>query len=338
MRLILETPSLSSSVSRPEDAFAPEVMLYMLRRDEVKYTPALYLMPDAERGWGRRWAESTGEALACLFLMDALPLELTTLRRIAETPNESTPDFQAMTFARESIVFESKGATSWSYFREGKRKALKQLNKTGALAGWQRELGRRRSARGRAFACCLYVARGEEAEPSQFHVEDPPFAFDDFFHDGWENDARRQHYSAVLQAAGLFQEALAVAEGKPFEQNSDVNQKALHLPDGKVADLVGTHRYLHELAGPLGIRDAEALRRCRIFTGIEKEVYDRLGKRDLPPAKPSGPQIAAESLNLKTSDIPPFGPMPSDGPSEKPGGVFSRMSNGSCLCVEWNGQ
>ena len=338
MRLILDAPSLAASVTEPQEAFAPEVMLYLLRNDGVTYTPALHLLPNSERGWRRRWAEATGEALSCLFLMDALPLELTTLRRIRESSMESTPDFQAMTLAGEPIVFEAKGATTWSYFRESKRKALRQLNKMGPLAAWQRDLGRNANARGRAFACGLFVTSGEEAEPSQFHVEDPPFGFDRFFHEAWERDARRQHYSAVLQAAGLFQEALAVADGKSFEPDSNVNERALRLPDGKVANLVGTHRYLHDVAGPLGIRDQDSFRACRIFTGLEREIYRRLSRGDLPPAKSFGSLITEKDRSDDASDIPHFGLMPSDGPSEIPGGVFSRMANGSCLCVEYHSQ
>ena len=342
MRLILEAPSLASSVAQPQDALAPEVMLYLLRNDGVIYTPTLYLTPGSERGWRRRWAEITGEALSCLFLMDALPLDLTTLRRIPESNGENTPDFQAKTFDQELIVFESKGATNWESFRKSKRKALAQLNKTGHVAEWERKLAAQTNRRGRSFACCLFATCGEQPEPSQFHVDDPFFAFDNLFNDGWEQVARRRHYTGVLQAAGLFQEAASLANGRRFEPNPNRSREIpLGFGDQRVFVAVGTERTLTDLAGPMGLLDTDSLRRYRIFQGIEQDVYQALASGELPPAKPFGPllneRISSESRDTPpSSQIPPFGFIAERGPSERAGGVFSRMSNGSCLYVDWS--
>ncbi|MGD0650919.1 MAG: hypothetical protein ABSA97_07245 [Verrucomicrobiia bacterium] len=331
MRLLLDTPSLASSLQQPESFLAPEIMLHLVRQEGVTYSPEMHLSPGSERGWRRRWAELTGEALSSLFLEDALALDLTTLMRIPETTNEETPDFLAHTFAGENIVFESKGATSWKTFGKSKRKALKQLAKAGNVTAWQQNVGWTSKSKGRCFACCLFATTGAETQPSQFHVEDPPFAFESYFHEGWEKIARQRHYTAVLQAAGLHENASAVAQGQSFgDEPSVMEGKDIVLPDGTIASFVGTRRRLYDLAATLGIREAGSLRGCEIFMGIDVEVRRSLANRQFPPGQPYG---ALAKENVSGSKIPPFGFLPSQTRREEPG-VYSRLSNGSFLAVE----
>lgn len=333
MRLLLDTPSLASSVKQPESSFLPEVMLHMLGREGVTYSPQLHLSPNSEKGWRRRWAESTGEALSSLFLEDALALDLTTLVRINETTAEETPDFMSRTFSGENIVFESKGATTWKTFCKSKRKAMKQLAKTGSTTVWQQNIGwKNANSKGRTFACCLFATTGEEAQPSQFHVEDPPFAFERLFHEGWEMSARRRHYTAVLQAAGLTQQATAFADGDTFESPSNfLAQKEIPLPDGTPAKFVGTQRNLSELAATIGFPGPPTGPACRVFTGLEADILHRLINRQTPPGRPYG---IVSNRSDDSSRIPPFGFISSPRSRDFSKGVYSRLSNGSFLAIE----
>lgn len=332
MRLLLDTPSLASSLQQPESSLLPEVMLHMLGRECVNYSPELHLYPGSEKGWRRRWAESTGEALSSLFLEDALALDLTTLVRINETTAEETPDFMSRTFSGENIVFESKGATTWKAFCKSKRKAMKQLAKTGSTTLWQQNIGWNANSKGRTFACCLFATTGEEAQPSQFHVEDPPFAFERLFHEGWELSARRRHYAAVLQAAGLIQQATALADGDAFEFPSNfLAQKEIPLPDGTPAKFVGTQRNLSELAATFGFPGLSTEHACRVFTGLEADLLHRLANRQTPPGRPYG---LVSNRSDDSSRIPPFGFISSPRSPDFSKGVYSRLSNGSFLAIE----
>jgi len=331
MRRLLDTPSLASSLAHPEMALVPEAIMDMFWREDVAYAPEIHLAGGAERGWRRRWAESTGEGLSCLFMEDALALDLSTLSRIPES-TETTPDFMANTFAGEHIVFESKGATSWDTFRKSKRKALKQLAKTGPPMAWQRTLRWTQDSKGRSFACCLFAASDGEVEPSQFHVEDPPFAFDRYFHEGWENVARRYHYAAVLQAAGLHEEAARLLR-RPASESSpgEVATFRLSLTEEVTKEFAGTYWRPWELARAIGHPQVDALRNLRVFAGIESDLRALLQRGTLPPARPFGPP---QKETMKTSDVPPFGLLPGLNSESSARGFFSRMSNGSFLAIE----
>ena len=78
MRRLLDAPSLALSLAHPEAALVPEAILDMFWREGVAYAPEVRLTGGSDRGWRRRWAESTGEGLSCLFMEDALALDLST--------------------------------------------------------------------------------------------------------------------------------------------------------------------------------------------------------------------------------------------------------------------
>jgi len=323
MRLLLDTSSLGSSLLRPEDALVPEVMLHLLRQDGVAYTPEIRLAANTEKGWRRRWAETTGEALSSLFLEDALALDLTTLIRIPES-SESTPDFMARSFAGEHIVFESKGATSWDSFRKSKRKALKQLAKTGPAPMWQDAIAWDSRNKGRSFACCLFAACDDAAEPSQFHVEDPAFSFDWLFHEGWEAAARRRHYVGVLQAARLFEDAALLGGTSPLEPTHQENETfRLALSDDVSKDFTGSYVRPWEVARALAHPRSDSFRSVRLFIGIEASVLDGLRQSRLPQGRPFG---LAQRQRNESSPIPPYGLLPGWEDGEPPRGVYSRLS------------
>jgi hypothetical protein len=336
MRRLLDTPILASSLANPEATFRPDAFLEMLQADAVTYSPEMRLPAGAERGWRRRWAESTGESLSCLFMEDSLAIDMTTLVRIVESTKEKTPDFLAKTFAGEHIVFEAKGATTWKTFGRSKLKALKQLAKTGASRKWQQAIGWNQGAKGRSFACCLFAACDGAVEFSQFHVEDPPFAFERFFHEGWENEARRWHYAAVLQAAGLWGDAAELLRRpSPEMPHGEPGTFRLVLTEEVAKDFAGTYWAPADAARALGHPQADAFRAVRVFTGIEADTRALLQRGRFPPARPFGPRTPEpEGSQESYSPIPQFGLLLGRERKGPPRGVFSRMSDGAFLAVE----
>jgi hypothetical protein len=330
MRRLLDSPSLASALANPAEALVPEVFLHLLQYEGVVYNPEIRLPGGAGRGWRRRWAESSGEAFSCLFLEDTLALDLTTLIRIPEA-QEETPDFLAKTFSGEFVVFESKGSTAWETFRRSKRKALKQLAKTGSTAKWKRSIGWGAPAKGRSFACCLFVATVGAVEQSQFHVEDPPFAFERLFHEGWEDAARRRHYAAVLEAAGLYSDAAGLL-GLPhpdIAHGSEIYRLSLSEEVGE--EFTGAYFQPADAARILGHPEPGAFRDVRVFAGIESGVLSQLRDGRLPAGRPFG--LRHEGRPEK-SPIPPFGILPGEEPGGPARGLYSRMSDGSFLAVE----
>ncbi|UCH96152.1 MAG: hypothetical protein JSV88_04660, partial [Candidatus Aminicenantes bacterium] len=137
--LILEAPLLTSSLSTPELFLAPEVVMVVLGRDAVTYSPELRVFRDTDRRWRARWIESAGEALSVLFLESAVDLDLSTLSRILERSDEPTPDFLAQTNNGERIVIETKGSTSWEKHKKQRKDALIQLGKQTLSKGKKKE-------------------------------------------------------------------------------------------------------------------------------------------------------------------------------------------------------
>lgn len=330
MRLVLDMPALAASIAQPEVSMVPEVLLHLLGREGVIYAPEVRLAAGSERGWRRRWVESTGEAMSAIFLEDALALDLTTLARIPES-DEETPDFQARTYPGEHIVFESKGATSWGTFRKSKRKALKQLHKTGAPRAWQQDLATRHGPTGRSFACSFFAASDGDAESTQFHVEDPPFAFGHLFGEVWETNARRRHYAGVLQAAGMFEEATAIVQGQITESSaSPAEHFRLELGPNVSKEFIGRYLRPAHVARVLGHPNPAAFSTLRVFSGIEADLLDVIRRKRFPSGRPFGFQ---NSNKQEASLIPPFGLLP-DADTTRPRGVYSRMADGAFLAIE----
>lgn len=169
LQQVLEAPSLSTTVTEPEVVLVPDVVLYLIGRDAVSYTPELRVHRDTGSRWRARWAESAAEAATCAFLEDSVQLDLATLSRIPEVKDGPTPDFMATSVGGEAFVFEVKGGTAWTSHIKQRREAIKQLGKDGRrrLTRWAGD--------GRAFACSLYAAKQGDSRSSLFHIDDPEF-------------------------------------------------------------------------------------------------------------------------------------------------------------------
>lgn len=329
MRLILEAPSLAPALARPEDSLVPEVLLYVLGRDAVDYVPELRIQAGVERRWRAKWAEITGEALSVLFLEEALGLDLPTLRRIPERNDRETPDFQASTLAGEPVVFESKGSTDFETHKRQRTKALGQVGKRGkgkrGANSWAEP--------GRSYACCLFAAQQRAGESSLFYVADPPFAFRDLFGEGWDREARRRHYAAVAEAAGLFDLAdFILRRGRLPEERREPETFLLGAGEVEGTQFTGTYTWLRDQARRLRHPRPEVFDRIRMFTGLSSNLFRQLTKGQIP-----GSFLLEESFSRNEPEQP-FHPRSGALPDpEKPGiarGVFSVLSNGSCLAFE----
>src|SRR6185503_18514193 len=99
---------------------------------------------------------------------------------------------------------------------------------------------------GRAFACCLLAAEMHADQDSVLHIADPPFLFDQLFAAEWEEKARRRHYAAICEAAGLLGLADHVLEALPTEMPLG---ETFFLPSGdreRPFMFQGTYRRLYE--------------------------------------------------------------------------------------------
>lgn len=315
--LILEAPSLRSALERPEDYLVPEVLLYVLGQEGATYTPELRVERESGRRWRARWAESTAEALATIFLEDSVHLQLATLARIPERREEKTPDFQATTADDEPIVFETKGATHWRTHLAQRREAREQVQKVGGRPSARWAVG------GRAFACSLFASvKGEEAA-SLFHVEDPPFAFRGWFREGWEEVARRRHCAGLLEACEEYDMARALLDrGEPSRQGDTARFSP--APEGQGPSFRGRFDRLEDFARRLAHPSPESFRGLRMFRGVGESIFEELQHGSVP---------TRSSLAERRGETERAAGVVRGGDGA-PRGVYSRLADGAMLAFE----
>ena len=325
LRVLLEAPSRASAFSTPEDALIPDVLLWVLGRDAVAYSPELRLNRGAERRWRARWAESTAEAFSVMLLEDALELDLTTLVRIPEQPNEETPDLQVQARRQRPVVFESKGASSWSTHLSQRKKALSQLRKT---KGSKRPRRHGWESLGRSFACCLFAATQGDERSSLFHIDDPPFGFDHLFRQGWEGEARVRHYAAVAEAARTYHFADSIIHRRPERGMEAEEASVFTLGDEESSDrqrgFRGTKIPLGPQARALRHPRAEDYEKASISIGMDDHLFMHLAHGHVP-----SPDELAEGQSTPLSRV---GLVPGwqGGPAR---GGYSLLADGSFLAV-----
>lgn len=327
MKMILEAPELAPALARPEDNLVPEVLLHALGRDAVVYYPEIRLTGGDQR-WRARWAESCGEALSALFLESALDLDLSLLERIP-VGAEETPDFLCATLGDEShVVFESKGSTHWATHLRQRPKALSQVRKG---PGRKRRAPASWKGATRGFACCFFAARQGEERSSLLSVVDPSPAFPELFEDGWKEIARRRHYAAVAQAAGLWGLAERIArpgaDTRRPEMEGREREVQFALGAGEAApQFQGTAVSLFDQAQRLGHPQPHSFAGVRMFVGMSYSLYRELSEGKLPA--PS--QLLPGGQDAPT--VPPgVGLVPGDGPNDEPRGIYSLLADGSLL-------
>ncbi len=328
LQLLLETPSLSQSIQSPEVALVPEVALYVIGRDAVSYLPELRVH-QSERRWRARWVESAAESASCIFLEDALEMDLATLERIPEQ-SKPTPDFKAKTTKNERIVFESKGGTAWQSHLQQRKQAKKQLAKT----------NRRRSTtwagKGRAFACAFFAAQAGDEHSSLFHVEDPVFAFDDLFQEGDDTSSRRNHYLGVLESARLFDVADNLVRRARREKRQIEEHRVFDLPEFDLRDerrsFVGNYLPLEQWIRQLRHPEPEALLGLRVFVGVDQQIYARLEQGEIPfRSQSSAEKVQGEEVSYGYKS----GVLWSSETEGVSRGAYSLLSDGSFLAVEF---
>jgi hypothetical protein len=332
LRLLLEAPSLSGALQAPEDLLVPAVLSHTLRMDRVTYAPELRVWSETEKRWRARWAESAGEAMSVMFLESAVSLDLTLLCRIPEG-SDPTPDFRAGTIHGEPIVFESKGATSWKTHLRQRMDALEQLGKG---------KGTRRSKRwvqpdnGRAFAATLYAAREGEERKSLLHVVDPPFPFESYFGEGWQDRARREHYAGVLEAARLDGAASEWRQGRGFNpERAPVDLFSIETAnkESSMPRFIGTYLPVQELARAMRYPDMASVRALKIFVGMREDVFHDLRVNRIPPSKATA-DVAGRQVEPAQETIPSSGWLPGIEPGRPARGAYSMLEDGSFLAVE----
>ncbi len=318
---ILDAPEFRKVVANAADYWQPEYLLYLLGREGVSYWPELRLAGNTDRRWRARWVEQAGEAIAILFFERALGLELSTLNRIPESNKEATPDFKA-SCNTGPLVFETKGSSNWGKHHRQRKDALAQLGKVGTDSGtgW--------AAQGRSFAASLFAAVHGDRRDTLFYVQDPPFAFEHLFGEGWRAQARRRHYAGVLEACGMFEAADDyLNHGEfPFRESS-----TFRLPSsngGEAIQFIGSYSGPAEVARQLGHPRPQTFRGLKIFRGVDRRCLDDLSS--LPRAKDRG--------DFEVSKV---GVLPVSGDSqskslERRTGVYSLLSNGAILAILWD--
>jgi hypothetical protein len=338
MRLVLEAPALAGALASPHDHLAPAALLHVLGQDAVTYQPEVRVHQGVERRWRARWAEMSGEALAALVLEDALRLDLTTLTRIPERSDRETPDFMAATRAGEEIVFESKGSTDVATHRRQRRKALAQLGKLFDGEGSKRSRPSGTRVRrtiswkepGRAFACCFFAAMQGASASSRIHIADPAFGFRDLFPEGWATAARRTHYGAVAEAAGLFDLADDLLQQRRGERprRGDIESFSFGVGNDQVGRFRGTSTSLGEAARRLRHPRHRLFEHVRMFVGIAEDRFERLTHGDLPGCLDleATPLVGSGALPAREDTLEP--------PKSSARGIYSLLSDGSFLAFE----
>jgi hypothetical protein len=311
--MILEQPELQGALRWADRYILPEVMLYVLGRNAVTYVPEIRVGAASDRRWRALWAESTAEAMSALVLEDHAALKLVTLCRIPET-KEPTPDFRALTVGRERVVFECKGATDFETHRKQKRRARVQLGKdAGSATSWEDE--------GHAYACCFFAAREGTSSTSCFSVEDPPFAFEEFFGKERDVEAMRRHFAAVLASAELRAAAGAALTGNGA---AEVPHEVFVVGEGSESgrvEFAGNYRDLGRMAEEMGHPRAYLFAGLKMFVGIDALSFAALAQGDLPG------WVWGDS-----EEAPRFQRLPAVGTT--PNGVYSVLSDGAFLAFE----
>ncbi len=324
LRLIVESPSLASSLLHPERLLVPEVMLYLLGQDAVSYFPQLRVHRETDRRWRARWAEATAEAVSIMLLEDVLDMELSKLARIRERVEGPTADFRAKTRSGDKVVFESKGTTDWGTHRAQRRHAAEQLGKVQKRRGLR--TGDLWRPKVRTYAVCLYASQQGRDGSSLLYVDDPPFEFDDLFGEANDDSARRHHYAAVLQAARMFDVADAVLAPRTeaAEVKEDASVFTIRTPGTQEAGVSfrGNYLPLLEVARQLGHPDHNSVRNVGLFVGIRDAEYRSLMRGNIP-----------ESTET-TDELSPTGLLPGADSQAAPCGVYSLLSDGAFLAVE----
>lgn len=335
MRLLLDTPSLSDSLAHPERSLVPEWMLHLLGREGVSYVPELRLARDSDRRWAARYVELSGEAVAVMFAEDVLRLELASLWRVPEDNREQRPDFGARTLDGERIVMETKGSRKWKKHLRQRQEALLQLRKKGSgsnAACW--------TENARAFGCSLFAAEEGDKRSSLFHVQDPCFAFEHLFHEGWDEHARRRHYAGVLEACEDF----ALAEHL-LRRNSNIEREESPLEsfflDSRETEDAGDHRHnrflvkrvlMDEWAHRLGHPRPQAFRDIRVCVGVAEDIYRMLERGRVPHPLEIKNSLRSDDNEGSVPRISDVGLLSSEGGGAR--GVYSILSDGACLAVE----
>jgi hypothetical protein len=338
LQLILEAPSLSSALDNPEVFLAPEIMMTILGRDAVTYSPELRVLRDTDRRWRARWVETAGEALSVLFLESAVNLELASLSRIPEQNNKPTPDFRSQTIGKEWIVFESKGSTNLEKHKAQRNKALIQLGKMtpGSAKGKKNKISW--SGSGRAFALSLFAALQGDDDSSLFHVEDPVFMFENLFSKGWQEEAQRSHYTAILEAAQLFEMADNLYHSrKTKELMQEVHTFRIDDNDNKKKEtprFKGTFLPVKEVARRLRHPRLHDIDSLRIFVGVDERIFNNLRRNELPVGREEKESELDEKREVPPPTIPEWGLLPGRKPAGPPRGVYSILSDGAFLAVE----
>lgn len=336
LRLLLDSPSLTAGLTTPEEFLVPEVLMYALGHDAVSYIPELRIFRDSEPRWRARWAESAGEAMSVMFLESTVGIDLSTLVRV-ETSVTGTPDFKACTFTKEPIVFESKGATAWKTHQKQRNKALEQLGKRTTKSESSKASKISWTGDGRAFAVSLFAAQQGDSKSSLLHVEDPSFLFDDLFPESWEENARHEHYRAVLETARLFDAAEGMEQRRPSEgERAEVDYFTIEgtsLSREQSPRFVGTFLPIMDIARRLRHPDMREVKDLRIFVGLQEQVYNVLRLGELPDIR-KNTEARFETEGRTPIQLPTWGLLPGREPNLPPRGIYSSLSNGSFLAVE----
>ena len=341
MCLLLEAPSLNAALKKSELHLLPEAVMHILGRDAVTYVPELRILRETDRRWRAHWVETAGEALSVIFLEKALNLDITSLSRIPEQSGKPTPDFRAQTYSDEPIVFESKGSTSMNTHKKQRQDALVQLGKlTKGMGKTKRNIPW--SGEGRAFAISLFTAIQGDKDFSLLHADDPAFDFGEFFSEDWLEEARRIHYTAVLETAQLF----GTADALLHKRVKDMEHEPMHKftiegkaemsehKKGEVPSVfVGNFLNVQDIARRLRHPKLRSIEKLRIFAGLDAWVFDELRRDRLPSGK--WPKESRQEMDSKRSPVVPgWGLLPGHKPDGPPRGVYSSLADGAFLAVE----
>jgi hypothetical protein len=329
LQLILSSPSLASALVSPEKFLLPDILLYVLGQKGIFYTPEIRIDSATDRRWRARLAETMAEAVSVIFIEDAVAMDLSTLSRIPESNKMPTPDFRAQTLDNSPIVFETKGSTNWETHRRQRKEAKEQLHKplddgdgeSNSDISW--DLG------GQAFACCFFAAEQGNRRSSLFHVADPPFPFEDVFHEGWQDSARRHHYAAVLEACGQYELADFILgrrrrEGpRPGDERIDDSEG----PEGLAC--VGRYDALDLMARRLNHPFPERFKGVRVFRGLDQTLYRSLTNGNIPgDSSQRDANENPDSIGIRRTSS---GIIP--GQEDRASGVYSRLSDGAVMAV-----
>jgi len=334
MAALLQAPSLAAPRAIGGGETVWYAVLHLLSHGGAQYVPGLRIEEWTDRTWRRRWVETMGEAVGVLFLEDAVGLKFDTLARIPSGPAGWTPDFTAETGSGDRAVIEAKGNTSWKAHRSSRKQALGQLGKGPGDGGRVRGEPWASSLRNdRAFASCLYAATRLSDRPSLLHLADPPVDFGELFHEGWQHRARRQHYAAVLETAGLYGYADALLRHRLQQGNEGERAETFSIRDGEGRDgtpvFMGTYRKASRVARELGHPSPETFEELRLFAGVDNARFEYLRRGDIPAH-----DIEPREQDWAEREAPSVGVLPGREAGGPPCGVYSLLPDGAFFAAE----